>query len=171
MRAITNPEPKKYEYAATRKSKRCSVCKEIGGCDEFHMVTFEKLGKQMTRFSSMCRKCNTARMALRNKDEAYIEKQREYRKEYSLRTRHKSRERVLGKYGLTVEQYETMKLEQDSKCSICSQEKPLVVDHCHATGKVRSLLCSTCNSAIGLFSDSTATVLSAAMYLEKHGRL
>lgn len=53
-------------------------------------------------------------------------------------------------YGLTLEDYEDMVLEQDNKCYLCGEEPSdvygrLVVDHCHKTGKVRKLLCRMCN--------------------------
>jgi hypothetical protein len=53
-------------------------------------------------------------------------------------------------YGLTLEDYEGMVLEQGNKCYLCGEEPSdvygrLVVDHCHHTGKVRKLLCRMCN--------------------------
>ena len=53
-------------------------------------------------------------------------------------------------YGLTLEDYEEMVLEQDNRCYLCGEEPSdvygrLVVDHCHHTGKVRKLLCRMCN--------------------------
>ena len=42
----------------------------------------------------------------------------------------------------------------------------LVVDHCHATGTVRGLLCHNCNRALGLLHDNTEVLLNAIKYLE-----
>jgi hypothetical protein len=55
---------------------------------------------------------------------------------------------------------------QNNLCLICYCRKPLVVDHCHETGKVRGMLCSTCNTGIGHLKDSPAMLLSALQYLE-----
>lgn len=44
----------------------------------------------------------------------------------------------------------------------------LAVDHCHENGHVRGLLCSSCNTAIGLLRDDPAILRSAIAYLEKH---
>lgn len=76
------------------------------------------------------------------------------------------------KYGLTREQHAAMVAAQDGKCAICHQvpthKKGLVVDHDHATGKVRALLCAHCNTALGLFDDDPAHLRAAADYLDQH---
>lgn len=51
-------------------------------------------------------------------------------------------------YDLSVEQYEAMLESQDHRCAICRRRavtKNLHVDHDHATGEVRGLLCKPCN--------------------------
>lgn len=42
---------------------------------------------------------------------------------------------------------------QNGRCSICDQERKLVVDHCHDTGDVRGLICGDCNKGIGFLGD------------------
>lgn len=77
------------------------------------------------------------------------------------------------KYGLILQDYDHMLEAQQGKCAICKGPPTtfgrLVVDHCHNTKKVRALLCSHCNRALGGFRDNLETVLSAAQYLESHG--
>lgn len=54
------------------------------------------------------------------------------------------------RYRLTVEEFDRMMEEQGGECALCP--KPArVVDHCHAAGHVRGLLCYACNSALGRF--------------------
>jgi len=77
------------------------------------------------------------------------------------------------KYGMTLECYEKMLKEQDSKCYICGIEnqyngKPLYVDHCHTKGQVRKLLCQHCNSGLGMFKDNPELLIKAADYLKEH---
>lgn len=52
-------------------------------------------------------------------------------------------------YGLSPEQYEAMLDESGGRCALCGREAKLHVDHNHETGKVRGLLCVTCNTGLG----------------------
>jgi len=73
-------------------------------------------------------------------------------------------------YGITTQQYNELFLRQEGLCAICGRhqaefKRRLAVDHDHATGKVRGLLCGLCNRALGGFS--TVNKLQAAIeYLE-----
>ena len=70
--------------------------------------------------------------------------------------------RLSHKYGLTVEQWEEMSLDG---CAICGLKDNLCVDHDHTTGEVRSVLCKTCNTGLGMFKDSPELLAAAAAYL------
>lgn len=77
------------------------------------------------------------------------------------------------KYGITLDSYEEMLEKQDRKCYICGNEanyngKPLYVDHCHDSGKVRKLLCQHCNSGLGMFRDNPELLIKAADYVKEH---
>lgn len=73
------------------------------------------------------------------------------------------------KYGITVEDYDVQSKRQGGRCGICrrfpSKGKPLSVDHCHATGRVRGLICNRCNTAIALMDDTLEGCLRVADYL------
>lgn len=73
------------------------------------------------------------------------------------------------KYGLDPVSFDNMFLAQNGKCGVCKVVllEP-AIDHDHLTGKVRGLLCSTCNSGIGLLKDDPAILLEAVNYLLKH---
>ena len=85
---------------------------------------------------------------------------------------------LIRNYGITYNDYIQLYNEQNSKCAICGQDGKLrasaqqsnvnlCVDHDHTTGKVRGLLCNTCNSALGQFKDSETILLTAINYLNK----
>lgn len=79
------------------------------------------------------------------------------------------------KYGITAKAYAKLWQAQGGLCAICNQPEvttlangivqSLAVDHDHATGKVRGLLCRACNTGLGLFQDNTARMLDAVKYL------
>jgi len=75
-------------------------------------------------------------------------------------------------YGITVEQYDEMLVAQNYVCAICGdkdENKRLHVDHCHASGRVRGLLCRGCNLGLGKFKDNVETMFAAIKYLSKNG--
>lgn len=78
-------------------------------------------------------------------------------------------------------EYQRMVQFQDNKCAICSNTetvidarrdrvRKLAIDHDHATGKVRGLLCSSCNNGLGRFKDSPELLKKAVEYLEYHNQ-
>lgn len=68
-------------------------------------------------------------------------------------------------YGITLAEFEARATEQNHRCAICRRKKRLVVDHDHETGHVRGLLCSSCNLAIGLLSESLELTERLVVYL------
>lgn len=83
-------------------------------------------------------------------------------RKYRLRTR----------YGITEEIYLELLAKQDHVCAICQQScasgRRLAVDHDHATGCVRGLLCRRCNQLLGRMEDSPLLLERAAAYLRKN---
>ena len=75
-------------------------------------------------------------------------------------------------YGITIAQYDKMFEEQGGVCKICGTDDPgkgkgrFAIDHSHKTGKVRGLLCSSCNVGIGHLQDDPSILLSAFNYLK-----
>lgn len=74
-------------------------------------------------------------------------------------------ERLKRHYGLSACDVAEMAERQGGCCAICAQPASLVVDHDHETGRVRALLCTQCNTAIGLFQEDPDRLLAAATYL------
>lgn len=75
------------------------------------------------------------------------------------------------RYGVTIEQYDEMLAQQNGLCAICNKTcgtgRNLAVDHDHATGEVRGLLCAECNTGLGKFKDSLDLLTGAMSYLIK----
>lgn len=77
--------------------------------------------------------------------------------------------RIQKKYGMTSVDFDRLVVLQSDLCAICqrpSDEKVWHIDHDHATGLVRGLLCSRCNTGIGQFQDDPARLRAAANYIE-----
>lgn len=116
-----------------------------------------------------------------------LEKHKERSKKYYHRTKEKDKlrkqdprvkaqikDRNLRKtYGITLEDYNGMFIKQEGRCFCCvvhqvELTKSLFVDHNHSTGKVRGLLCHSCNAAIGLVGEDIEVLKNIIGYLETH---
>jgi hypothetical protein len=139
-----------------------------------------KFGKQ-----PRCRKC--CNLANKEFEKKFPEKARQhdinwrskntdkvkgYTNKYARANRPKQREWFLRtKYGITPEQWDEILKSQNGVCAICKTcpENGLWhTDHNHTTNKARGILCSRCNHALGLFKESSKSLLSAIAYLEKY---
>ena len=86
-------------------------------------------------------------------------------------------QRMITKYGISRQVYETLLGLQDGRCAVCCREaERYVVDHDHACcpdqktcGKcIRGLLCDNCNQGLGQFQDNIKRLRAAIAYLEDH---
>lgn len=112
---------------------------------------------------------------------AHIDENRENKNEYHKQWRLKNPEKRKAikrksdlkiNYGITIEQYEQLLFEQKECCAICNKKqvndtRRLDIDHNHITGKVRGLLCSKCNTALGLLNEDLELFNKAANYLSR----
>jgi hypothetical protein len=131
--------------------KTCTRCKTDKPLTEFHKRKKSKDGLQ-----PLCKPCA-------------IEKNHDYYS-YEAHRRHWLKKR----YGLSIEQYNTLLDSQNGLCAVCQSKNAdgrwdtFAVDHDHSTGLVRGLLCNGCNRAIGFMDDNPERLESAAAYLRKH---
>jgi hypothetical protein len=108
-----------------------------------------------------------ARGKNRDWEKANPEAQRRIKKKAQLKRLH----------GLALEEYERLLVVQNGVCAICRRPETqtnrkggvlsLAVDHCHATDRIRGLLCARCNRMLGLAKDNPQTMRVAADYLER----
>lgn len=75
--------------------------------------------------------------------------------------------RLAKKYGLTRQDYIAMLEKVNHSCEICGTTLGLVIDHDHATGKIRGILCSPCNIGLGAFRDNVEYLKRTIKYLDK----
>lgn len=139
----------------------CTKCEKSKPVTEFYDRKDRK-GKR-----SLCIECWTGRTTART-----LEKRKQEPFKYSALS-YKSTIKM--KYGISIEEYDRLLKLQDGKCALCRKPEVrrlrgniarLSVDHCHVTGKIRGLLCSKCNTAIGLFEDNKELMQKAIEYLE-----
>lgn len=75
-------------------------------------------------------------------------------------------------YGITLEIWNEMFLEQGSVCAICGTDQPRGhnwhTDHCHNSGKIRGILCGWCNTGIGKLQENPEIFRKALEYLEEN---
>jgi hypothetical protein len=159
--------------------KTCTKCKK-----EKNINDFFSRGEDKSKKRSHCKECLYKQVNSYNKKN--IEKKRENgRKYYAKNKEHISELKIKRwvkqdknkqkdiylkrNYNINYEKYLEIVNEQEGKCAICglfNLEKPLFVDHCHTTGKIRGLLCSLCNTGLGGFRDNTISLLKAIEYLK-----
>lgn len=81
---------------------------------------------------------------------------------------------LMSSYGINADEYSEMLTAQGGVCAVCGRtpelnRKKLAIDHCHKTGEIRCLLCSSCNIGIGNLGDDLDGLMRAVAYLEKCG--
>ncbi len=95
----------------------------------------------------------------------------------ALRNKHKLRTKnshLQNRYGITLEEFNKMLIQQQNKCYICfvhideTQKKQLCIDHCHNSGKIRKLLCTKCNTALGLVGENKEILYKMINYIDEH---
>jgi len=139
------------------RSKECKRCEQVKPVSAF----YKQKGMKFDRMSN-CKDCHrdiTAEYRAANPEKHRL-------------TRMKGH--VRRTYGLSWPEYLAFYEEQEGHCAICDDfhellaQNGLVVDHDHATGIVRGLLCTRCNVALGAFGDSIEGLMLAIEYLRKH---
>ena len=134
------------------KKKECTKCNDLKKLKEFNFRINKKT--KTLYYQSFCKDCQNSYNYIKDKNT-----------------------KLKKAYGITLEEYEELLSKQNGKCVICnidnngkyrSKLRAFAVDHCHSTGKIRGLLCSDCNTGIGLLKDNVNFLESAIKYLNKN---
>lgn len=101
----------------------------------------------------------------RSKNQGYCQR-------YYKDNKHKWRERdYQRKYGMSIQEVNALIASQNGQCPICEipfkSQKLMSLDHDHTTGKVRQMLCSKCNTALGLLNEDVVRFHRAVKYINK----
>jgi hypothetical protein len=106
----------------------------------------------------------------KNKERQKEIKKEKYNKDKTIAKNHGLKK----KYGITYEGFLQLGVKQNWKCPICGcvldpNSRYTHVDHDHATGLIRGLLCNNCNCGLGYFRDNQISLKNAIEYLQKNG--
>ncbi len=157
-------DKRRMEGNITVPRKTCNKCDTDKPADSFYRDAGIADG-----LATICKAC---------KDEYSVTYRAENRDEYNAsmrewRANHKEEAKELDlhrTYGLPLETFKKMLSDQGGKCALCfkapSGVRPLCVDHCHDTGKVRGLLCYGCNRLMVLI-DNPELLAKAIAYKAK----
>lgn len=127
------------------EKKRCSKCKVTKPASEFNRHSKRKDGLQ-----NYCKGCSRAAW-----------KRDYHQKDHYLNVIIKNR------YGLSRREYEEMLASQGGGCGICGTTDRLVVDHDHESGRVRGILCTSCNVSLGRLNEDVGVLRRMIDYLEQ----
>lgn len=173
-RSFDEPVKEKYKTPLDG-SKNCHLCK-----DSLPLTGFSK--SEIEVKWGRCRKC-VYEISRSSRKKKSLEEWRAYNCEYDknnlIKSKQKRRKHVLKKYGISEQDYFDLNEKQGGKCKICNQvgngydkkwkvSRKLAVDHCHKTGRVRGLLCTRCNNALGAMKDDIILLNIAIEYLKAH---
>ena len=143
---IPNKSKTKKQKLFENGQSYCPSCKKVKDIDCFNKDSRTVYG--ITIYCKECFKIDYKKNIIRNTDN-YLKYE----------------------YNITLDEYNNLLKKQNDKCSICGKsskenKKRLAIDHNHTTGKIRGLLCSSCNQGLGKFYDNVEFLENAIKYLQ-----
>lgn len=139
--------------------RRCTACSQSKGLDAFALQKGGRDGRH-----TVCKGCRAARERNRYREnrEAVLERMRT---DPSRRTRQRAID-LRRRYGLSVDEWESLAASQGDACAVCREVRPLAIDHDHTSGAIRGMLCSPCNLALGHLDDDPERAEALWRYLK-----
>ena len=135
----------------SEETKYCNQCGETKPLSDFYKRTSRRDGAGIVSECKACCRARSNRRYRQNPDEI-------------------NDRRAAKTYGTTYEHIQQMRAEANGICQCChrpgeGQFKRLVIDHDHATGKIRGLICHKCNTVLGAVNDDPQTLRNLARFL------
>jgi hypothetical protein len=166
------------------QEKWCNTCFELKPLDAFYRMAGMRDGHR-----NDCKTCNLAAKKARyaadpskaiDRVRRWQQANRPYLNEYRKRLnasparKRKARDAYYRRtFGISADEFDAMLEAQGGGCAICGvrpdREASLHVDHCHVSGKVRGILCISCNQGLGQYREDPALLERAAAYLRAAG--
>ncbi len=144
----TSPRTR-HRNAEPPRARTVKWCPDCG--QEKPVSDFGRNKSSRDGFTGYCRPCHNRRV-----------------RDSRMRTHGGSRSYHLkARYGITAAEYDAMVEAQGGVCAMCEERAPEHVDHDHLTGRIRGVLCSCCNQALGNLRDSVDLARRAVDYLER----
>jgi hypothetical protein len=159
-------------------SKSCSACRQEKTAEHFHFDRRRPDGLRI--YCKECARGKTSTWRRRQDPETGRAQAIAWHKNNPERSKLSSRNTKLkAAYGISISDYGLLLEAQKGTCAICAKPetvvcprakrvKMLAVDHCHTSGKIRQLLCASCNHLLGHAKDDPEICNRAAEYLKRH---
>lgn len=146
--------------------KKCTKCARYLSLDQFYRDRSRADG-----LYPQCKKCARAAKKADRERPGYKARFREYKTNWRQKNIEKVRAQERRRRRETSG-FDALIIAQSGRCAICQRPETAAntvfhVDHNHVSGVVRGLLCSNCNTGLGLFADSSMRLEAAIAYLQE----
>lgn len=151
--------------------RTCTKCGQSKPIENFRFIRLNKDGTELRK--AQCEDCYNEHYREKHRRKS-VEARKSIYQQRKQKTTFESRKdyRLKYRFGLTLQQYEQMLVSQDNKCYICQsvfdEKNSPKVDHDHVTGKVRKLLCMSCNTSLGHLQEDPELFNKCIQYLQEH---
>lgn len=150
-------------------ARACTKCGKVKPLTEFYRSNRSNRADKLESSCKVCKNIQRNQWAAKNAEAVKRIYQRRFQSPKGRRVH--SRSQVKRKFGIPLEQYEQMLVDQRGLCFICHQPNPtnipIGLDHNHDTGAVRAFLCAACNLGIRHFKENPELIRKAIQYLNK----
>lgn len=136
--------------------------------------SFHKCKQRPDGHKVYCKRCTSEKQLERRQRDYERVRAVEARSRFKYKDAHSILNRIgylRRQYGMTLEDYNMLLASQAGSCAACGADvtdggRNAHVDHDHTTGRVRGILCHSCNVSLGLLNDDPVRVRALLVYVE-----